>query len=116
MALMTMSGLSTPASAQVTDACGDETASGVYLYSDINFSGTCSFFTGNSANAATWNIGDNSASAIKIIGTCTATLFNQKNFHSRLQTFTADDSNFTDDDNSKRLNDKTSSIRVSCDT
>jgi len=47
--------------------CGDGTEPGVYLYSDKNFKGDCSYFTSSDGELDDEAVGDNEASSIRLV-------------------------------------------------
>jgi len=88
--------------------CGDGGSTGVYLYSDRDFKGACSYFTSSDADLADEAVGDNEASSIRIVGSYTAELYENEGYGGRSEEFSHDDPNL--DDHS--LGSQWSSIKV----
>src|SRR5450759_4753630 len=84
---------------------------GVYLYQDIDYRGTCDKFTGDSAYAYDWKMGNDQASSIQMVGSWTATVYVDGNYQGGAITFNSSYSNFTHL-NTGLGNDNASSIRV----
>lgn len=82
---------------------------GVYLYEHPNYQGRCSKFTGDSPNPREWYIGNDTASAIKILGNYAATVYEHDNYNGTSSTFVGDDPDFGNDSIG---HDRASSIRV----
>ncbi len=88
--------------------CGDGTSEGVYLYSDIWFTGRCSRFTADASDLRIWYVDNDHASSIKIVGDYEATLYEHMNFEGVSRTFTKSDYNLASD----FFSDRASSIVV----
>lgn len=86
-----------------------ESGEGVYVYEDSNFSGRCSKFTGNSSNPRGWEIGNDRASSIRIVGRWIAILYEHDDFQGASSMFILNDPNLGDNTIG---NDHASSIQV----
>ncbi len=82
---------------------------GVYLYEHPGYQGRCSKFTGDSPNPRSWYIGNDTASAIRILGNYVATVYEHDDYNGASSTFTGDDPDFGNDSIG---HDRASSIRV----
>ncbi len=82
---------------------------GVYLYQQANYAGRCSKFTSDSPDPANWYIGNDTASAIRIIGSYEAVLYENGGYQGASSTFIADDPDLSND---AIRSGRTSSIRV----
>ena len=76
--------------------CGDGTEPGVYLYSDKNFKGDCTRFTGDDPDLSDTAVGDDEASSIDLVGNYTAEMWEYKNYEGRSEEFSHDDENLDD--------------------
>lgn len=82
--------LSTPTSSSGNYDC---TGNGVYLYSDSNYSGNCTKFTGDMASLNGTAVGGDSVSSIQLVGGYTATVYADSDFTGADQTITSDIAN-----------------------
>ena len=88
---------------------------GVYLYEHPGYGGRCDRFTSDSPNPRSWAVGNDSASAIKIIGNWTASICQHDNFQGTCARFDTSNGNLTSvsDNNGGTMADQASSLRVS---
>lgn len=82
---------------------------GVYLYQQANYAGRCSKFTNDSPDPANWYIGNDTASALRFIGSYEAVLYENSGYQGASSTFVGDDPDLSND---AIGNGRTSSIRV----
>jgi len=60
--------------------CQDESKTGVYLYKDANYEGSCVFFVNDHPNLGDTPVGDNGASSIRINGEYSVKLYGDINY------------------------------------
>jgi hypothetical protein len=60
--------------------CQDESKTGVYLYKDTNYEGSCAFFVDDHPNLGDTPVGDNGASSIRINGEYNVKLYGDINY------------------------------------
>ena len=60
--------------------CQDESKTGVYLYKDTNYEGSCAFFVDDHPNLGDTPVGDNGASSIRINGEYSVKLYRDINY------------------------------------
>jgi hypothetical protein len=84
-------------------SCGDGSLEGVYLYADPNYEGDCAYFsdtdflpTANHSLRST-EVGNNTASSIRVVGNYRVELFVHSNYEGTSSTFVGDDPDFGDD-------------------
>ena len=70
----------TPTPAPDRSQCQDESKTGVYLYRDANYRGSCAFFTESHPNLGNTPVGDNGASSIRINGEYGVKLYKDANY------------------------------------
>jgi subtilisin family serine protease len=63
--------------------CGDDAASGVYLYDLPGFAGKCSYFTADAPFADGWHIGNDAAQSLRILGPLTVVLWTDAAYQGR---------------------------------